>query len=414
MSHRAAHGLVALVLLLLVGAGSLMATEPPMLSVGIRRGKNQVRIAGSRGFRIFDMISGKPLFARWNANPVTIRTTVDGLRLKGISDCAKIRIVPMEGSLLSVDLQAYRGSFVVQEDRMGKITVVNHVDLETYLRAVIKSEMLISAPPEALKAQAVVARTFALKNQNRYMSQFGFGLSADESSQVYGGVKEEDPRATLAVEGTRGLVLSHGKELVDCYYHSACGGWTQRCSAVWGGRDRPYLEPVHCPYCRHYPGFEWSYEISYTKLFAVLLENGYRIGAIRNVEESLDDCGRARLLTLHHQSGDTEVTPSQLRNMLGSREVRSTFFRLDPQAGEALCPEMTAGTLAQTEAQLTDIIASYLKTQDPNAKLRLRGTGSGHGVGLCQSGARRQASIGKSFREILSYYYQGITLTKAY
>lgn len=391
-----------------------MAAAPPIMSIGIRRGKNQVRIAGSRGFRIVDMISGKPLFSRWNAKPVNVRTTMDGLRLKGISDCAKIRIDPMKGSLLSVDHQAYRGSFVVQEDRMGKITVVNHVDLEVYLQAVIKSEMLISAPPEALKAQAVVARTFALKNQTRYMTQYGFGLSADESSQVYGGVKEEDPRATLAVQATRGLVLSYKDQLIDCYYHSACGGWTQRCSSVWGGRDRPYLQPVHCPYCRQYPGFEWTFEVPLKKLFAVLLENGFRIGAIKRSEELLDDCGRVRILKLHHESGVATVTPSQLRRMLGSRNVRSTFFRLATSHDDAPCPEMAAGSLAHSEAQLTGIIASYLKAQDPNAKLRLCGTGSGHGVGLCQSGARRQASIGKNFREILAFYYQGTTVTQSY
>ena len=299
---------------------------------------------------------------------------------------------------------------------MGKITVVNHLDLETYLRAVVKSEMLISAPPEALKAQAVVARTFALKNRNRYMSQYGFGLSADESSQVYEGREGRrspgDPGRRrhpwprpLPRQGPRGLLLPLRLRGMD----------PEMLRRLGEAGIAPTSSPSTAPTAVTYPGFEWSYEISYKKLFAVLLENGYRIGSIRNVEESprrLRTGAGAEAAPPERRHG--QITPSQLRNMLGPRAVRSTFFRLDPQAGEAICPEMAAGTLARSEAQLTDIISSYLKTQDPNAKLRLRGTGSGHGVGLCQSGARRQASIGKSFREILSYYYQGITLTKAY
>ena len=152
-------------------------------------------------------------------------------------------VEPLVHSILAVDGQRYRGRFRIEESSFGRINVINVLDIENYLKGVIPAEMLVSSHMDALKAQAVVARTFALKQVRRSRRSEGYDLTADTASQVYRGLGGEEARASKAVDITRGEVVHIRNTLVDAFYHQACGGRTQNNENVWEVERSFIFEP---------------------------------------------------------------------------------------------------------------------------------------------------------------------------
>ena len=150
-------------------------------------------------------------------------------------------------SFLRLDGKPYRGVLNLGLNKNGRMTVVNQLGMEGYLYGVVPSEISPTAYPElaALAAQAVAARTYALKNMGRFNSE-GFDLTADETTQVYGGVSAEKPATNAAVSGTCGLALYYHGELINAMYSSTCGGRTEDFSNVFDGAPVPYLTSVFC------------------------------------------------------------------------------------------------------------------------------------------------------------------------
>jgi len=409
---------IASVLLTAVLAARTWAADAQILTVGIRVRRESVMLGASRGLRVVDGLSGRRLFSKLKTTPMRIVVDPKGFLIEGFGVRSKIRVEPLDGSLLSVDGLPYRGSFVVEEDRFGKVTVINVIDVEQYLYGVIKSEMLISSPMEALKAQAVIARTFALKYKDRYLDSQGFGLTDDTSSQVYTGVRGEDPRGTRAVDETRGMVLTYQGQLVQSYYHSACGGWTLNNEDAWGGSPLPYLRARRCGYCADSPGFAWHVTLPYTTILERLLEAGYRLGAIRSIETSDDPVAhRALLLKIINDHDEVRILGNQFRLAVGADVIKSAFFAVASPKSSAGAPLETAALPSETgegELKMQQLIGDYLKQANPTRELTLDGCGSGHGVGLCQSGARGLAELGASFREILEFYYRDAAVKTLY
>jgi len=161
---------------------------------------------------------------------------------------SQVDISPAEPeSRVLLEGKPYRGSLRVSVNSRGLLNVVNLVDLEEYLYGVVPSEM---GPKrydeiEALKAQAVAARTYALAHRGQFEAE-GYDICATPKCQVYGGLSAEDPLSTAAVEATRGLVLTHGGQLADALFVSTCGGRTENVENVFGERPEPYLVSVEC------------------------------------------------------------------------------------------------------------------------------------------------------------------------
>jgi stage II sporulation protein D len=150
-------------------------------------------------------------------------------------------------SFLSLDGKAYRGSFDVLFNKSGRITVVNQVGMEEYLLSVVPSEMSPATYPEfaALAAQAIAARTYALKNMGRFHSE-GFDLSDDTRAQVYAGLAGERSATNEVVKQTLGLAIYYQDKPIDAMYMSTCGGRTEDFSNVFDGPPVPYLKSVFC------------------------------------------------------------------------------------------------------------------------------------------------------------------------
>jgi stage II sporulation protein D len=259
-----------------------------------------------------------------------------------------------------------RGDVVVSLGK-GGLDAVNVIDLEDYLVGVLGGEMPKSFPLEALKAQAIAARTYAL---NKKLELYGqpFFLGATVLSQVYKGLSAENPRTRQAVEETRGQVLTFQLQPIESYFHASCGGHTESGLDALG-RDLPYLQSVECP-CHSLKSSHWNLTVSNSEL-----KKSLGVGGPVQVQ-ARTATGRVRRL----QVGSAPIDAVRLRERIGYARVKSLAFELEINADG----------------------------------VRLSGTGFGHGAGLCQMGAKMLAERGDSHQSILAHYYPNTELQQLY
>ena len=263
--------------------------------------------------------------------------------------------------------RAYRGTFA----RMPDGNIVSTVPLEEYLYSVVPREMSPSWPEAALQAQAVCARTYVLQRSN---PRRNYDVVPSELDQVYGGVASEHPTARTAVDATAGQVLRFGDRFAEVLYSSCCGGHTEASSDAWGGAPFPYLQGVICTYCTASPDYRWHRDLSLESLAQTFEAELAPFGALHGLRVSeTDPSGRAKMVELAAERGSAFLKGSAFRIRAGARVVRSLLItRLDAQA--------------------------------------IEGGGLGHGVGLCQWGARGMALDGRSARDILALYFPGTNI----
>jgi stage II sporulation protein D len=252
---------------------------------------------------------------------------------------------------------------------------VEELPFEEYVAGVIAGEMPASFPPEALKAQAVAARSYALTRKLEAVAAGrGWDVGAGVISQVYRGGAGAAPRA--AAEGTAGEVLVRGMEPVEAYFHAACGGRTEAGLAALG-RDLPYLAPVECGRCQAAPRVRWRVVFDAAELGRVAGLGG----APQGVRVALrTGTGRAERVELTRGRRSVALTAADLRRRLGYSRLPSLAFEVSAAAGG----------------------------------FAFEGRGQGHGAGLCQWGAAALAREGKTYREILAHYYPETEVVRMY
>jgi SpoIID/LytB domain protein len=279
----------------------------------------------------------------------------------------------------------YRGALDIACDPaagtsgQGRLRVVNQVALDEYLRGVVPMEMPASAPAAALRAQAIVARTFAIRSLGKFKDQ-GYDLRDSTESQVYDGADAETVATDAAIRDTEGLVVTRGGALIWSDYYDDCGG-------VTSPGDRPDDYPpsvVDAPesggpdYCARGTYHTWMLTLSGEQILAQLgPARRQRVGKLQDlVVTEQDASGRVRRLRLVGESGDVELTGAALRAALGYDRLRSTLFMV-------------------SRGDTGDYVFD--------------GRGHGHGHGLCQWGAMGLASppYNRSFRDILEHYFPG-------
>jgi stage II sporulation protein D len=231
--------------------------------------------------------------------------------------------------------------------------------------------------PEMLKAQAVVARTYALHERGRGSRQ-GFDLRGGTSGQVYGGVDAETPSVWAAVRATRGEYLADLDGPILAVYHSASGGQTASAEEVWG-RPIPYLVSVPVEREEDSPDTYWRTSVSRTTLGRALASLGIRVGPVREVRViERSRSGRAVRLRVHGADRSENLEARALRSVLGEQVIRSTLFEI----------------------------------RDAEAGFVFVGSGHGHGVGMSQWGGQSMAKRGAGYREILAAFYPGTELRR--
>lgn len=263
-----------------------------------------------------------------------------------------------------------RGDVVVRVHR-GRAQLINVIPLEDYLVAVLGSEMPRSFPEEALKAQAVAARTYALQKKLEQMDA-PFHLGSSVIHQVYGGTEREHERTRAAVGATRGLVVTFDLQPIEAYFHASCGGRTEE-GAHALGRDLPYLRSVDCP-CGGLPASRWEATVPLKELRRAL--------GLSSRPEALSIVGRTRSGRVTFvDAGRRTIDAVTLRRKVGYTRIKSLSFEL---------------------------------TRQGDGALHFTGRGYGHGAGMCQWGAKALADEGRSFREIIAHYYPGTELQHLY
>ena len=382
--------MMGLALVWWVEAGA-RAAEPAPIRIRVRVGQELkgVRIRG------FDL--------RWFGASVSPRRwdqmTEWGLRCPGrrveavqVGGVAKFHApgrlrVDTPAGFLHWEGRPFRESLTVIADGRGHCQVVNHLDLEKYLDGLVNSEFSSAWAEGAVEAQIIAARTYALHQIREAVGKPGrmFDVESSVRDQVYEGSAKEDWRASRLVERTRGLVLAvkHGgrNEPLKAFYHSTCGGTTELPQKVWGRGFPGFRKRVACPYCRVSPKFQWSWEAKAGDLQKLAPQADP--ASIRLLVSSVDPEGRATRLVLSciekGRTRDRQVSPVEFRNRVGSTTVLSARFRVQELEGGGV---------------------------------RLDGRGYGHGVGLCQWGAKVMGEQGKAAEEILRHYYPAAEIRK--
>jgi stage II sporulation protein D len=267
----------------------------------------------------------------------------------------------------------FRGDVDIVRKENNKLMLINHIGLEDYLYGVLYHEVSHRWPMEALKAQAIAARTFALY-QARQNKMQPYDLRSDIYSQVYGGSASERWSTTMAVNATKGEVLVYNGDLLPAYYHATCAGSTEDAANLWKV-DIPPLKGVICNFCVKSPYYKWTKEIPLWSLEGKLRENGYKIDKIASVSIlSRNKSGRVDKMEIKDNAGvSILLTGKDFRQIMGPNESRSTKFEISIKYGS----------------------------------LMIEGHGWGHGVGMCQWGAFGMASQGKKAEDILKFYYPG-------
>ncbi|MEE8328553.1 MAG: SpoIID/LytB domain-containing protein [Thermodesulfovibrionia bacterium] len=263
----------------------------------------------------------------------------------------------------------YRGFIEVRKDENG-LYFINELPFEKYIEGVVAAETGKEWTIEALKAQAVISRTYAIykKNQN---SGKAYHITSSVLHQVYKG-DNANKTISKAVKETEGEILTYEGSLIEAFYHSTCRGKTELPDVVWGG-SFPYLISVPCR-GKHSPYEHWQRRFHLEEIEKTLGLNGIKDISII----SFTPTGRVALLKFITDDSDIEIKATDLRKLLGYRELPSTLFSLTIEGGDVI----------------------------------FTGGGYGHGVGLSQWGALELANEGKSYKTILAYYYPGTVLEK--
>lgn len=271
----------------------------------------------------------------------------------------------------------YRGEVKLVRDS-GGLTVINDLNLEDYVASVIGKEMYPTWPQEALKAQAVAARSYAIFQQQHPKFKL-FDVLSTTTSQVYAGLEGEANTTQTATQATAGQVLTYQGKVIESVFHSASGGHTENSESVW-------VKTV--PYLRGVPDFDQSAPVFRWNLTLTAAQVRQRIPGLGDIiamtPVKVSPTGRVQTLKVQGSQGSRVIKGSQARRALG---LKSTLFAVKPEFG------LVANRRSSRPIQF-DIV----------------GQGSGHGLGMSQWGAYSLALQGKPYQDILMHYFQGVTL----
>ncbi len=361
--------------------GSLPPHQPRHIRVAVIRDAQSLVLTLRAPFQIKTLHTDEVLLEGKRLKKAEVRPVTNGLKIdKTTFKIYGVKIETEKQARIYLNNRRFRGNIEIIKNSDQKLLVVNEVDIENYLYGVLRTEMPYYWPLEALKAQAVCARTFALY-QNSINTNKDYDLTNDVYSQVYGGKSSEKFWSNRAVNKTIGEVLTYQDKLFPAYFHSTSGSHTENVTQVWGGSSIAPLKGVKDPFCERSPHYRWKYTIKLTEIQAKLSAGGYNPGKISGIITGKRNAsGRVREVKIKGRKGTVTIPANKFRHLVGINLIRSTNFRVE-------------------------IIPSYAK---------FSGLGWGHGVGLCQWGAYVMARRGYKYKQILEYYYPGAKIENIY
>ena len=345
---------------------------PEKVKIGLKVGLSEVTISCRGGLVVRE--SDKKIAQGWPAGDYKFTVKDGNIFEGGVRRARRLRLSPRdEGSFVEVKGKPYRGDILIVGDGEN-ITVINELGVDDYLMGVLPRECGALWALESLKAQAVASRTYLVSHLGQH-SQQGFDLCSDVHCQVYGGVLKEHPNTNQAVEETKGEILIFKGKPIKAFFHSNCGGSTEESQYVWQVESQPYLARKKCRFGTGDPRYHWRKMIANSDILKALKGGkikvpGSELYSIKVLEKS--PSSRARKLAVKTDAGTFIMSGNDFRIALDPEIIRSTLW-------------------------------TNLKKK--NNAYFFEGRGWGHGVGMCQWGAKGQAEAGRDYRAILNFYY---------
>ncbi len=306
----------------------------------------------------------------------------------------------------------YAGRMRLQPNAYGTYTLVNEVPLETYLRGVVPHEIGADAPSAAVEAQAIIARTYALRNVRRFAVD-NYQLCADTQCQVYRGLSGTVPNTDQAIAATRGQVLTYQNQLVDALYSSTTGGVTAAFGDVWNGAERPYLQPVvdaasnMWNLSRQSLADENNFQ-RFINLRQGFNETGWKMFRWRS-ESSMEQITQdlQRFLKVNKSQGVNFKKIQQIQVVQRSPGGRILKLAVQTDRGIFALEKDEVRSAFSAPRSTLFYLQPLKKGNNPLWGYAFIGGGLGHGVGLSQTGSHRLAELGWSSSRILNFYYPG-------
>lgn len=371
-----------------------------------------------------------------------------------------VRIIPNESrdvAILNVNDSNYRGEIEVRRFSTSDMTVINVVSMQDYLYGVVPREIGGNSPLEAVKAQAIIARTYAAKNYDK-RSNWGFNLTNTTDDQAYGGYDWENPNSNIAVDETNGMVATYDGELIGGYYFSTSGGYTESSENVWGG-EVSYLEAVPDPYePENLDKTTWSVTYSAAEVKELLAKRDIHIGDITNmVVNEYSDAGRVIELEIIGTEGTYTLNKSLARTYLNlnsqwftinddepvvpeyviykddieiseedeeeeelkeeekveenkSEEIKPILKKMISFINSINSEEESKGEVEDKNVEKINIEYNAKKKKLEVDSFEIKGRGWGHSVGMSQNGAIGMANNNFDCEEIIKWYYRGVEI----
>lgn len=424
-----------------------VSTYSPLVRIGLMTKQFGILAGSNGGYAIINADDGKVLgeFAAGVKARIGLR---EGKFVINNAEVAadRLQIAPQktksmerEDRLIEVNNRRYRGTVeIFRTQGATGMTAVNSLTVDEYVYGVLVRSLSPEWPEQAIKAQAVTMRTFALYNVGRHKNE-GFDLCDTSDCQVYEGQTGEDPKILKAIEDTRGLVILHQGYLVAAYSHLSSGGYTENSENVFT-KAYPYLRGVQDA-DQTSPYFRWQKKISPQELEGLLKGAGYNIGALSAIELSKrmqapmaapdrGVSGRIRTITFIGKDGVASLTGEKIKELMS---LQSTLFDVnvavpmtnidsnitdsygdrDTKEIQINLPPASSGGL------ITDRAGMHRITGQKNETIFIEGFGWGHGVGFSQWGAKTMAEKAINpgsdyYVSILKHYYQGVAIDKWY
>jgi len=347
--------------------------EDTIIRVLIKKNRaEKITIYSEQNILLYNPFSKKMIYR--SSGPVTFTKQGERLAANDRKLDLHMCMVKTDGKTIMVDNHRFRGDLTILADSKS-LSVINNIPVEQYLYGVVPKEMPHSWAREALKAQAVAARTYALYIKDKSADK-PYDVESTTTSQVYGGFDSEKKESNLAVDETRGQVITYDGKLIVAYFHSTSGGHTEDSKNVWTA-DIPYLKGVPDRFSENIPNGEWKFFVSYNDMQNRLNKYGLNIGEIRGLDAGgKSRSGRLLGVSVVSENGITELKSNNFRIKVGATRLKSTL----------------------------------LKITSNHDGILFTGKGYGHGVGMSQWGANMMARKGFGYQDILQHYYQSVKI----
>ncbi len=368
-------------LLAFLPVSPIFADNDPLIRVAVAKDIDSVTIKVNGAYEISNPATHQIFEKDLSFGPTVIRQGPQGLKLGDrqlVVNWIRFYSNRDVAVIVGTKERRYRGAVDVLLMPNAKLLVINQLEVENYIKGVLLHEVSNRWPLEALKVQAVAARSYAFVQITANVKK-DFDVTNDIYSQVYGGRTSERYRTNLAVDQTKGEILTFGGKVLPAYFHATCGGHTENAVELWPKQALGPLSGVHCTYCRQSPHYFWKRNVRLKEIQEKLNAKGYPIGLIDDIAIAKRN-ESDRILTLvitDKNAKQITISGKDFREILGPNLIRSNNYYI--------------------------VMQGYY--------CDFFGKGWGHGVGMCQWGAQGMSALGLTYDKILQFYYPGAVLT---